>query len=104
MSRKNFFSGLEYLILLALSRLGREAYGVTVHRELCEQTGKNLSYGSVYKALKGLQAKGFVEPRAGESTPERGGRAKTYYDIKAEALSALGEYETAINNLKPAPA
>ena len=76
MKGKNFFSGLEYMVLLAILALKNNAYGVPVHEEICEQTGKDVAYGAVYKALKSLEAKGYVKSYKGKSTPERGGKRK----------------------------
>ncbi|HXI21192.1 MAG TPA: helix-turn-helix transcriptional regulator, partial [Gemmatimonadales bacterium] len=71
----------EQLVLLALVRLGPEAYGVRVRDEIARRAGRAVSLGSVYKTLLRLEAKGLVATRAGEPTPERGGRRKIYYHL-----------------------
>jgi len=100
MSEKNFFSGLEYLVLLTILKLRSKAYGVPIHEEICKQTNKNPAYGAIYKAIKGLSAKGFISSSKGEATPERGGRAKTYYMIEAEGMRALREFESSAKRIK----
>lgn len=45
----------------------------------------------VYVALKRLEQKGLVSSKLGESTPERGGRAKRFYRLKPSGLKALRE-------------
>ncbi len=71
----------EQLVLLALVRLGDEAYGVTVHEELERRAGRDVALGAVYKTLARLEAKRLVAARLGEPTAERGGRRKRHYRV-----------------------
>ena len=82
---------MEHLVLLAILRLGREAYGIPILDEVCARIGREVSRATVYVALKRLEQKGLVASRLGESTPERGGRAKRYFAIKPSGLKALRE-------------
>ena len=68
---------LEHLVLLAILRLGPDAYGIPILNEVCAQSGRDVSRATVYVALKRLEQKRLVVSRLGESTPERGeiGRA-----------------------------
>lgn len=79
----------EQLVLLALVRLGDEAYGVTVHQELERRTGRDVALGAVYKTLARLEAKKLVGARLGEPTAERGGRRKRYYHVTVLGRRAL---------------
>ena len=76
----------ELMVLLAVLRVGDEAYGVPIACELEETTGRAVLLGSVYAALERLEAKGLVASWLGESTPERGGRAKKYFKLTAKGL------------------
>jgi DNA-binding PadR family transcriptional regulator len=80
---------LEHLVLLALVRLGDESYGVPILDEITGRTGRAVSRASVYIALRRLQAKGLLTSRLGESTPERGGRAKRFFRITKAGLRQL---------------
>jgi PadR family transcriptional regulator, regulatory protein PadR len=80
---------LEQIVLIALVRLGANAYGMTVRREIEERTGRALSIGAVYATLERLQTKGYVRSFVGEPTAERGGRAKRLFRIEAEGQRAL---------------
>lgn len=80
---------LEQLVLLALVRLGDEAYGVTVHEALRARTGRVLSFATVYTTLGRLEAKGLVASFVGEPTRERGGRAKKHFTLTASGRAAL---------------
>src|SRR5579862_3891508 len=81
----------EHLVLLAILRLGPEAYGIPILDEVSARSGREVSRATVYVALKRLEQKGLVASRLGESTPERGGRAKRYYRLKPGGLKALRE-------------
>jgi PadR family transcriptional regulator, regulatory protein PadR len=70
---------LEQIVMLALLRVGADAYGVPVRDEIHRCTGRDLTLGTVYKTLTRLEDKGLVASRTGEPTPQRGGRRKKYY-------------------------
>lgn len=80
---------LETLILLAVLRLGDGAYGVSVKDEIGERTGRKLTRGAVYSALRRLEAKGLLQGTLGEPTPERGGRAKRFLELTDAGLDAV---------------
>jgi DNA-binding PadR family transcriptional regulator len=80
---------LEHIVLLAVMRLGEEAYGVAVRREIESTIGRNVSVGAAYATLVRLESKGFVRSSEGEATAERGGRAKRYFRVTADGKAAL---------------
>jgi PadR family transcriptional regulator len=80
---------LEHIVLLAVMRLGSNAYGVTVRREIESATGRDISIGAVYATLVRLESKGLIKSFTGEPTAERGGRAKRYFRMNAEGEGAL---------------
>jgi PadR family transcriptional regulator, regulatory protein PadR len=80
---------LEHLVLLAILRLGQEAYGIPILDEVSARSGRDVSRATVYVALKRLEQKGLVTSRLGESTPERGGRAKRFFKLRPAGLKAL---------------
>src|SRR5512132_4106423 len=82
---------MEHLVLLAILRLGSEAYGIPILDEVCARSGRGVSRATVYVALKRLEQKGLVTSKLGESAPERGGRAKRFYKLKPAGLKALRE-------------
>ena len=79
----------EQLVLLAVVRLGDDAYGMGVRQTLEERLGREISYGAVYTTLDRLEKKGFVTARLGDPTPERGGRARKYFRLEPEGRDAL---------------
>ena len=80
---------LEQLVLLALIRLGEEAYGIPVQRELARVARRRATFATVYATLQRLEAKGYVRSRLGEPTAERGGRRKKYFEPTASGTRAL---------------
>ena len=84
------------MVMLALIRLGDEAYGVPIATEIESRTNREVVIGSVYAALERLEEKGFVKSELGEATPERGGRAKRYFGVTAKGLRELRETQRAL--------
>ena len=80
---------LEQLVLLATLRVGDDAYGVSIRREIATRGGRELTLGAVHKTLARLEAKGLVESHTGEPTPVRGGRRKRHFALTAHGRAAL---------------
>jgi DNA-binding PadR family transcriptional regulator len=75
MSRRGHLGEFEQLVLLAILRLGNEAYGVPIRLEIERRTGRALSVGALYRTLDRLEDKGYVSSAFSDPTPERGGRS-----------------------------
>jgi PadR family transcriptional regulator PadR len=99
MRDQRLLGGFETLLLLAVIRLDKLAYGVTVREELKREAGKDVAVGAIYTGLDRLEQKGFVESWSGDPTPERGGRAKRFYRVTASGVRALKETQNAIRKL-----
>jgi len=84
-------SRAEETVLLAILGLGENAYGVSILEYIQEKTGVEWSLTQTYDPLKKLVKKGFVVKIKGEPTPERGGRAKTLYELTKSGRAALLE-------------
>ena len=89
MDREGILGSFEQLVLLAVLRLGDEAYGMTVRQEIEQQTGDNASLGAVSATLERLENKGLLRSHAGPGGAERGGRAKRYFRAEAAGTEAL---------------
>lgn len=89
MSRNTYLGEFEQIVLLAILRLGGDAYGVTIREEIRQRTGRSTAPGALYTTLDRLEHKGLVASRLGEPTPERGGRAKRYYTVSAAGADAV---------------
>ena len=99
MRKGEYLGNFDLMLLLALLRLGEDAYGVTIARELEEQTQCEVVVASVYATLDRLKERGFVVSHVGEATPERGGRAKRYFRITAAGLREVRDARRALIKL-----
>jgi PadR family transcriptional regulator PadR len=79
----------EQAVMLALLRLGADAYGATVRHEIEQRSGRRASISAVYTTLERLEQKGFVRSSVGEPTPQRGGRRRRHFDLTASGAHAL---------------
>lgn len=100
MAKGGFLGEFEQIVLLALIQLGDEAYGVLVRQEISTRTARDVSIGAIYSTLDRLEGKGFVTSALGESTPERGGRAKRYFALTAAGRKALEESQSALARMR----
>ena len=80
---------LEELVLLAVLRLGEEAYGAAIREELKARADRAPTISTIYVTLMRMEDKGYVASRMGEPTRERGGKAKRYFRMEAEGMKAL---------------
>lgn len=79
----------EELVILAIGILNNEAYSVSIKDELESRLSRTVSMGALHTALKRLEEKGFLKSYAGDSTEERAGRPKRYFEITAMGKKAL---------------
>jgi DNA-binding PadR family transcriptional regulator len=99
MSKREYLGNLELMVLLTLIRLGENAYGVSISREIEEISGREVALGSMYATLERLEEKGLVLSELGEPTPERGGRAKRYFRVTAKGLRSVQETRRVLDKL-----
>ena len=99
MGKEKNLGEFEILVLAALMRLGPDAYGVAILREIEKRAGRSVSVGALYSTLSRLEDKGYVASRLGEATPERGGRAKRYYAIKGQGQEKLEKSVRALSKM-----
>jgi DNA-binding PadR family transcriptional regulator len=79
----------ENIVISAVLRLGSNAYGMTIRREIEERTEEPVSIAAVYTTLERLEKKGMVSSRVGESTTSRRGQPKKYFRVEAAGSEAL---------------
>jgi len=93
---RNLLTDFELMILLGTLRVGDEAYGVPIAREIERTGGRSVVLGAVYAALERLERNGFVSSSIGEPTPERGGRAKRFFRVTPRGIRAVKETQRAL--------
>ena len=87
---KTTLGELETLVLLAAARRSGDAYAVTIREEILNTAGRDVSRGAVYVTLHRLAKTDLLESWIGDSSPQRGGKAKRYYRLTAAGISVLG--------------
>ena len=90
---------LEQVVLLAVLRLGDEAYAVPILEQIEQQAGRSIARGALYTALDRLEAKGCLRSRLGAPIAERGGRARRYFSVTPAAVRALKQSRLALMRL-----
>jgi PadR family transcriptional regulator, regulatory protein PadR len=91
MNSRSYPGELEELVLLMVTLLGKDAYGVTINSELKKQAGREISISATHAVLHRLEEKGFVASKMGGASEERGGRRKRLFHITAYGRSVLEE-------------
>jgi PadR family transcriptional regulator PadR len=89
----------EQIVLLAILRVGVDAYGISIRAEIEARTGRDPSAGALYTTLDRLEDKGFVTSRVGDPTPKRGGRAKRYFCVTSGGVDAVACAQRAYQSL-----
>ena len=80
---------LEQLVLLAVLRLGSEAYGLGIARELEREAARRLSRGALYTTLDRLELKGLVRWKPEPGGAVRRGLPRRVYTVSARGVGAL---------------
>lgn len=101
----------ELAALLAVARLGRDAYGLAIRRDLSDRTGRTYSVGAVYTTLQRLEAKGLLRSHTTDPLPVRGGRSRRHFTITGAGARALKAAErdaaalwAGVGTIRPEPA
>ena len=89
----------EQIVLLAILRLGDNAYGVPVRQEIEKRTGRSLTVGALYRTFDRLQDKGYLTSFFSDPTPERGGRAKRHFRTTSRGLRVVRETQQSLVKL-----
>jgi DNA-binding PadR family transcriptional regulator len=87
---------LEQLFMGSILLEGNNAYGAQIYdksTELAKPT--KVAYGSLYPTLERLEKRGFLSSSFGTPIPERGGKARRYFQVTAVGQRALRHSEAA---------
>jgi PadR family transcriptional regulator, regulatory protein PadR len=79
----------EEVVVLTVGILYKEAYGVSIKKEIESRLGRSVSVGALQTALKRLEDKGYLKSVDGEPTEERAGRPRKYFQITALGKKAI---------------
>ena len=89
----------EHLTLLAVLRLGEDAHGSTIRRELEESAHRPVAVATIYVALGRLEERGFVRSWRSDPRPIRGGKARKYYALEPAGVDALRETRDTLHRM-----
>ncbi len=89
MSKEKRLGEFELLVLLAILRLKDDAYGASVKRLIGDEINRDVSIGALYSTIDRLLLKEMIICEAGDPTPQRGGRAKSYLRITDKGTAAV---------------
>lgn len=81
----------EHQVLLAILRLGGEAYSVPVVLELEERTGREVAQAAVFIVLRRLEEKGLLRSRMDDHALKDTGRVRRYFKLTPSAMRRLKE-------------
>jgi PadR family transcriptional regulator, regulatory protein PadR len=84
-----YLGEFEQLLLLAVLRLGSEAYALDIARELEARAGRSVSRGALYTSLDRLEDKGLLRWKTAAGTPARNGMPRRLYTVTAAGVAAL---------------
>lgn len=100
MARREYLGQLELMVLLAIARpSSRDAYGVSIARDIARSSGRQVALASVYAALERLEGKGLVVSTLGEPLVERGGKARTYFRATPAGIKEARETQAMLMRL-----
>jgi DNA-binding PadR family transcriptional regulator len=89
----------EQMVLLALVRLGPDAYGAQVCAEIEARGRREVSVSAVHTTLERLEQKRLVRSRIGDPTPQRGGKRKRHFEVLAPGVRALQASYRSLRNM-----
>jgi len=80
---------LEHRVMLAILRLGGEAYSVPVALEIEMRTGRKVAQSAVFIAMRRLEGKGLLESRLEENADGRRDRVRRHYRPTPSGMERL---------------
>ena len=80
---------LEHRVILAILRLGGEAYSVSVAQEIEERTGRRVAQSAVFIAMRRLEGKGLLSSRLEEEVDGRADRVRRHYRPTAAGMERV---------------
>jgi DNA-binding PadR family transcriptional regulator len=96
---KESLGEFEQIVMLAILRLGQNAYGASIRAEIETCTGRDPTPGALYTTLDRLEKKTMLGSRLADPTAERGGRAKRFFKVTKTGTEALTEAQRSYQRL-----
>ena len=77
----DMLSRIEEILLLAIWKLGDNAYGITIREQVEKDTGVKWMSGAIYAPLNRLRKNGYVKTIQAKQPANKGGRPRIYYQF-----------------------
>lgn len=90
---------LQQMAMLAVARLGADAYGAVIREELIRVAGREVSVPTVYVTLVRLEEQGLVGSTDVAPEEGRGGRARRVFALTPQGWKALEGARAAMSRL-----
>lgn len=90
---------LQQMVMLAVVRLGGEAYGAAIQDELRRVVNRRLAVPTVYNTLVRLEDQGLVASSEAPAAGDRGGRARRVFHLTETGWVALSQARVSMNRL-----
>ena len=87
---------LQQLVMLAVARLGKDAYGAAIREELLRVAGRKVAVPTVYVTLVRLEEQGVVESIEAPRPEGVGGRARRVFRLTPTGWRALEDARRAM--------
>jgi DNA-binding PadR family transcriptional regulator len=98
-NKESYLGEFEHVVMLSILSLKDNAYGVTIRQNLKQKVGRDVAIGALYSTAERLEKKGLLSSKKGAVLPERGGKAKRYFNVTALGMSALNETKRQLETL-----
>jgi DNA-binding PadR family transcriptional regulator len=89
----------EHRVLLAVLRLGGEAYSVSVVEELEASAGRSAAQAAVFMAMQRLEKRELLESRLEEPGEDGASHVRRYFRLTDAGLAELRETRRVLNRL-----
>jgi DNA-binding PadR family transcriptional regulator len=109
MGKQDHLGEFEQLALLAVLRLGDQAYGAAIQEELDRTAGRSSAISSIYITLTRLESKGMVRSELEAPDPatendgaggrSRGGKPRRYFRLEPAGIEALKTSRATLLNM-----
>ena len=76
-----FLSRIEEILLLAIWKLGENAYGIAIREQVEKDTGVKWLSGAIYGPLSRLRKNGYVKTAIADNSADQRGRPRIYYTL-----------------------
>ena len=98
-NKTTYLGEFEHMVLLTILRLGDDAYGMSVRKELDARAGRKVTRSTAYITLERLTRKGYLTARMDDPSQDRSGKPKRYFSMTDAGREALRTSGRALMNL-----